>query len=110
MDDEKMMGKVEKYLALYKEIKSKTGDDRIAETILTEVAKDTRMDIMKEEREQRNGNGQPATEKQLAYLRNLGITITPEIRSDKLRASQAIDRAIEEQKEKEAYPEVVRIP
>ena len=65
---------------------------------------------MREEREQKNGNGKPATEKQLAYLRNLGITITPEIRSDKHKASQAIDKAIEKQKQKEAYPEVVRIP
>lgn len=73
MADTNLTAKVEKYLALFEEIRKRTSDDRVAQAILVEVAKDRRMDEMKEEREA--GNTEPATPKQLQFMRELYIDI-----------------------------------
>ena len=85
-----VMAKVENYLDLFKEILEKTSDDRVALTILQEVAKDRRMDQMREEREVRN-NG-PATRRQVGYLNVLGVEMTPGL--TKRQASRLIDEAV----------------
>jgi hypothetical protein len=91
MVDQNMLGRAEKYLELYNAIKAKTsGDDRLALTVLQEVTKDRRMDEMREEREQRNG--EPATPKQLQFLKKLGVEVRPGI--TKREASMRIDEAL----------------
>ena len=84
-----MTAKAEKYLNLYQELRKKTGDDRAAQSILAEVAKDLRMDEMREERQLRNA--EPATAKQLQYLKKLGIEVKPGL--TKKEASGLIDEA-----------------
>jgi hypothetical protein len=44
MTDTNIATKVDKYLALFDEIRKRTSDDRVAQAILVEVAKDRRMD------------------------------------------------------------------
>ena len=94
-----MVGEAEKYIALFDEIKKRVGDERIAQTILSEVNKDRRMSVMKEEREEKNG--EPATAKQLQYLKNLGVETTPGL--TKKQASILIDNALDKE------PEVVEV-
>jgi hypothetical protein len=83
----------ERYINLYGEIRKKTGDDRVAQAILAEVAKDRRMQEMREEREARNG--ELATAKQLQYLENLGVKVKPGL--TKKEASALIDEAVEKE-------------
>jgi len=90
--NQNMMANVEKYLELFQEIRNKVGDDVVARTVMQEVAKDRRMEEIREERELRNG--EPATAKQLQYLKNLGVAITPGL--TKKQASLLIDNAIAE--------------
>jgi hypothetical protein len=95
MADTNMMAKVETYLAILQEIRKKTGDDKLAQMILAEIAKDRRMEEMREERELRNG--EPATSKQLEYLKKLGVQTTPGL--TKKQASTLIDNALEKEEE-----------
>ena len=89
--DQNMLGRAEKYLELYETIKAKTnGDDRLALSVLQEVTKDRRMDEMREEREHRNG--EPATPKQLQFMKKLGVEAKPGI--TKREASMRIDEAL----------------
>ena len=71
--DQSIAAKVEKYLETFGEIRNKVADDRVALAILTETAKDRRMDEMREEREARNG--EPATTRQLQFLKKLGAIL-----------------------------------
>ena len=91
MADISITARVEKYLSLFEEIRRRVSDDRIAQAILSEVAKDRRMEEMREERELRNG--EPATTRQLQYLKNLGVEVTPGL--TKKQASILIDNAVE---------------
>ena len=85
-----MVAKAEKYLELYQEIKRKCdGDDILARAVMQEVTKDRRMDEMREERRERNG--EPATTRQLEYLRNLSVEVPAGI--TKKQASVLIDNA-----------------
>ena len=94
MTDINMMAKAEKYLALFDEIKRRTGgDERVAQIVLAEVAKDRRMEEIKEEREARNG--EPVTTKQVEYLKNLGVPVTPGL--TKKQASILIDNALDKE-------------
>jgi hypothetical protein len=85
-----IMAKVDKYIGLFEEVKNKVGDERIAMSIIQEVDKDRRMDEMREEREARNG--EPATRRQLEYMKTLGIDATPGV--TKKQASLLIDEAL----------------
>jgi hypothetical protein len=86
-----MLGKVEKYLDLFSEIKERTnGDDRLALLVMQEVTKDRRMEEMRAEREQRNN--EPATPKQLQFLKNLKVEIPAGL--NKKQASGFIDTAL----------------
>ena len=77
------------------EIKAKVSDEASAVRILGEVAKDVRMEQMREEREVMNG--EPATIKQLQYLKSLGVQIAPGL--TKKQASRLIDNASTGQEE-----------
>ena len=89
--DQNMLGKVEKYLDLFSEIKARTnGDDRLALLVMQEVTKDRRMEEMKGERASRNS--EPATSKQLEFLKKLKIEIPPGL--SKKQASGFIDSAL----------------
>jgi len=105
MDDAKMIEKVEKYIALYEEIKRRTNDEGAAQAILAEAAKDSRMQEIREERGCNNGDA--ATENQIRYLKRLGVEVTPGL--SKKEASQLIDNALKPKEEK-IQPEVIRIP
>ena len=89
------MAKVERYLDLHGEIARRTSDERLAQTVLVEVAKDRRMQEIREERELRNG--EPATARQLEYLKRLGVEITPGL--TKKQASILIDNALDKEEE-----------
>ena len=89
--DQNMLGKVEKYLDLFSEIKARTnGDDRLALLVMQEVTKDRRMQEMREEKELRNN--EPATPKQLQFLKKLKVEIPPGL--SKKQASGFIDSAL----------------
>lgn len=67
--DQSIITKTERIFETYEEIKKRVGDDRIALTVLQEACKDKRMDQMREEREQKNGD--PATVKQINLIKKL---------------------------------------
>ena len=81
-----MMAKVEKYLELLGEIKGKVGDEATAARILTEVANDRRMEEIREERQ---NHAQPATTRQLQFLKRLGVEVEADV--SKTEASRLID-------------------
>lgn len=93
--NQSMMAKVEKYLELFQQIRNKVGDDIVARTVMQEVAKDRRMEEIREERELRNG--EPATTRQLQYLKRLGVETTPGL--TKKQASLLIENALAAEKE-----------
>jgi len=91
MMDKHFATAVEKYMALYEAIRAKVDDGEVALTILREAAKDHRMQMVKEERESRNG--EPATPKQIEYLKDLGVGMPENL--TKAEASKMIDVALE---------------
>ena len=82
---------LDSYINLYEEIKSKVQDEQLAATILKEIAKDKRM---MEIAAKNNGNNNKATDKQIGYLKRLGVKIEPGL--TKQRASELIDEATAE--------------
>ena len=85
-----IQGKLEKYLELFQEIRGKVDDERTALTLLQEVSKDRRMEQIREEREMKNG--EPATTRQLQFMKKLGIEIPPGI--TKKQASLMLDEEL----------------
>ena len=59
------------YIELLEEIKERTGDEVIALRLLTEISKDRRMDMIRQEREKSNGDS--ATAKQKEFMKRLNI-------------------------------------
>jgi len=90
-----IQAKVDQYLELLQQLKSKVSDEGAAVRILNEVAKDVRMEQIREERE--GMNGEPATMKQLQYLKTLGMQVSPGL--TKRQASRLIDNAAMGQEE-----------
>jgi hypothetical protein len=91
--------KVQEYLELLEEIRSKVDDQMVAVELLREVAKDRRMEQIKAERKglievshDDNGNGQPATLKQKEYLLDLGVKIPQKL--SKQKASELLEEAL----------------
>ena len=84
--------KLDTYINLYNEIKEKVQDEQLAATILKEIAKDRRM---MEIAAKNNGSAnEPATPKQIGYLKKLGVKIEPGL--TKQKASELIDNAVNE--------------
>ena len=88
--ENKDMDRVGNYLKLFNDIKQSVGDDITARAILSEVSKDRRMDEIRSEQEARNGK--PATAKQLAFLKDLGVSFRKGI--TRREASELIDEAL----------------
>jgi len=82
--------KLDGYVKLLGDIRSKVGDERTAVSLLQEMGKDQRMDRMSEEREMRNS--QPATEKQKKFMDKLGISYPKKL--TKQEASVLIDEEL----------------
>jgi len=89
MEDETQQ-RVNAYAQLLEEIRQQVNDVQIAIAILQEVTKDQRMTSIREERKV-NGD-YPATEKQLAYLKNLGVEADANM--TKQQASSLIDEML----------------
>lgn len=80
------------YMRLYEDIKRRVSGSEVAATVLLqELAKDRRMSRIRSEKQ--HGDDESATEKQMAYLRRLGVAV-PESLS-KRKASEMIDAARE---------------
>jgi hypothetical protein len=84
--------KTDEYIAIYKFALEQTGDEQAAIAIMQEVGKNER------QREYRGGN-EPATQKQLEYLKDLDEALVREGMT-KYEASQAIDEAKLKQEKK----------
>jgi hypothetical protein len=84
---------VDGYIGSFKNILAKLYNvenrEVVAMTILQEISKDRRMEEIKAER---NNNNEPATSKQLGYLKKLGVEPEPGI--TKQEASKLIDEAV----------------
>ena len=95
--------RLDTYLKLLEAIEERTHDRQIAIAMLAEVAKDMRMEQVRQERSP-NGDG-PATDSQIAYLKRLGADIPEKLTLR--QASELIDRMKAKQKE---TVEVVKVP
>ena len=67
MLNDEIQRKLDDYAEAYDAIKSRIGIDAVASVILQEMAKDARMAEIKTER--RNGAEEPATDRQMAFLK-----------------------------------------
>jgi hypothetical protein len=85
-----IMERVDDYLNLYGEIKQRVEDESTARAIMSEVSKDRRMDEIR--REQEGRDGEPATAKQLAFLKDLGVSYRKGI--TKREASELLNEAL----------------
>ena len=85
--DQDIKEKVDGYLWLFEEIKKKSGSETVALTLLQEVAKDKRMEEMRE-----TNNNQPATTKQKKFMDDLGIDYPKTV--TKKEASTLIDEEL----------------
>jgi hypothetical protein len=81
--------RLEGYLELLNEIKGKVGDEATAARILSELAKDVRMEQIREERQV---HAEPATARQLQFMKKLGVEIEPGL--TKAEASRLIDEEL----------------
>ena len=88
--DKNTQARVDKYLELLEELKQRAGDDKTALALLQELSKDRRMDEIREEREAKNG--EPATARQLKFLKSLGVKAPSGI--TKKEASLLIDEEL----------------
>ena len=99
--------KLDKYLELLNKIKEKVKNEQTAGILLSEIAKDKRREQVNQ-KGVFNGNA-PATEKQKAYLNNLGAAVPEGL--TRQQASTLIDNAKAEQQEmKNTMRMPVRIP
>jgi hypothetical protein len=86
--DDNTKQKLDGYLELFNEIFAKTRDDKVSMAILVEIAKDIRVEQMKEDK---SFNGDlPATDKQKSFLEKLGAVIPQEGLTRK-KASEIIE-------------------
>jgi hypothetical protein len=79
------------------ELRDKLGDAQLAASVMHELAKDRRMDLIRAERFGGSsnggaGNGDGPSEKQLAYLQDLGVAVPSNC--TRQQASQLIDEAV----------------
>lgn len=96
--DENTIQQIQHYLELFEHIKSKgIGDDAVAVAVIQEVAKDRRMECVRNDKQAAaNGNGsEPATEKQREYLADLGVKVKPGL--TKQEASAMLDKLLAKQ-------------
>ncbi len=93
--------KIAEYIEVYESVLSKVGEKDVAAIIVEQIGKDSRVEAMhKESQAAFRGNGkqianQPASQKQRAYLRRLGVSIRNGQDLTKAQASQLIDEALD---------------
>ena len=87
---------LDKYVKLYSELQSQGLSEEVVIAMLQEVGKDSRVERMQAGNGQRAGNengvrngDMPATEKQLGYLKKLGVEVSAGL--TKRQASELID-------------------
>lgn len=115
METKTLHERVKEYLELFQAIRQRTGDDRAAVAILQEVNKDIRMEQIRQERANGvefgngwNGGDEPATERQLSYLKNLGVQVDGKL--TKKKASAMIDEELEKATEEDSSEGRVKVP
>lgn len=100
MDEKAIKAEITRYVWVFTEAKKLVGNDESAAAVTAEVGKSIRLADIVAERAQRNGNGvtsardsdeEAPTEKQLGYLRTLGVQIPNGL--SKRAASALIDEA-----------------
>lgn len=91
-----MHASIDEYIELFREVMDRAGDDSAAAVIVEQIGKDKRMaQIHAFQRGNGgvvNGDDVPATQKQLAYMKRLGLTIPDGL--TKKEASDQIDAAL----------------
>jgi hypothetical protein len=94
MINQEVQTRLDDYVRVLEEIKKRVANEQTASIILQEIAKDVRMAQIQAERfVGRAANAsEPATEKQIAYLKNLGVDVPENL--TKLEASAMLDRAL----------------
>ncbi|MCL4216535.1 MAG: DUF3072 domain-containing protein [Candidatus Hydrogenedentes bacterium] len=115
METKTLHERVKEYLELFQAIRQRTGDDRAAVAILQEVNKDIRMEQIREERANGfdvghgwNGGDEPATDRQLSYLKNLGVQVNGNL--TKKKASAMIDEELEKATEEDSSESRMKVP
>ncbi len=71
------MEKIEYYASLLEQIKQRVNDPQVALVILQQIGKDTRMQTIQSTQAKENPKDGPATEKQIGFLKDLGVEIKP---------------------------------
>ena len=90
---ETMKAKLEEYLGLMNELKGKVADEQTAARIMSEIARDLRMEQISKERGRSGGSNGLATPAQLRYLKKLNVQVTTGL--TKQQASALIDAELE---------------
>lgn len=88
-ENEFVRERIDAYVKFLDGIVGKVKSEAVALGLLQECARDRRMEEIRRERDRSNGDA--ATERQIAFLRDLGVEIEPGL--TKRQASQLIDEA-----------------
>ena len=99
MEQTQLTSKIDFYVEAFERVREKTGDDKVAAIIVEQLGKDERTAVMRGDQSRSAGkqvsNGDaPATEKQIDFLRTLGVEDIPDGLTRR-RASEMIDEARE---------------
>jgi len=92
-----MQDTLKQYLELFEKARVKVSDDSIAMGLVEQVGKDLRVQAMRGDsaEEQSSGETQLATDKQIGFLKRLGVSVNSSDRLTKIQASKLIDEAQE---------------
>ena len=90
-----MQNKLTQYLELFEKARAKVSDDNIAMGLVEQVGKDLRVEQMRgySTVERDSNESQPATEKQIGFLKKLGVSVNMSDKLTKSQASKMIDEA-----------------
>ena len=86
-----MNEKINYYVSLLEQIKQQVSDSETAIAILQQIGKDSRMEKIQSKQASENSKDEPATSKQLGFLKDLGVEIKPGL--SKQEASDLISGA-----------------
>ena len=86
-----MSGKINYYVSLLEKIEQKVSSPEKAIAILQQIGKDCRMDKIQSSQVSEDSANEPATEKQLEFLKDLGVEVEPGL--TKQEASDLISEA-----------------
>ncbi len=81
-----MNERINYYVSLFEEIQQKISDPQVAVAILQQIGKDNRMQAIQSEMANENSKSQPATAKQLGFLKDLGVEVKPGLSSKEASA------------------------